>query len=263
MATRAITPARPLALVARSDGPLIHSLARALRPTTRAHHLRSYQLPARIRLRPTPALSRAIMSSAAAAAGAQRHGQGGAQNNNPLLDETCVPCRKGATMLTQAEIDAHLAALQGGSAGKGWILCSRSSSPTTPSSGPSISALGRTFRFKNFRTALAFTNEVGRIAEEEKHHPEILLEWGSVRVAWWTHAIEGVSSDCRAHVCTVVPRARLSLLETNSTFGPLLTNCLAMHTLASYTRMTSSWPQRRMRSRMPQKGSRRKFLSFG
>ena len=55
-----------------------------------------------------------------------------------------------------------------------------------------IRRLQRIYRFKNFVGALAFTNEVGRIAEEAQHHPLIITEWGSVTVQWWTHAIGGL-----------------------------------------------------------------------
>ena len=40
--------------------------------------------------------------------------------------------------------------------------------------------------------ALAFTNRVGEIAEEEGHHPALLTEWGRVTVTWWTHKIRNL-----------------------------------------------------------------------
>jgi 4a-hydroxytetrahydrobiopterin dehydratase len=55
-----------------------------------------------------------------------------------------------------------------------------------------IKRLERAFKFRNFRQALAFTNQVGEIAEEEGHHPAILTEWGRVTVTWWTHKIKGL-----------------------------------------------------------------------
>ncbi len=30
------------------------------------------------------------------------------------------------------------------------------------------------------------------LAEEEGHHPIILIEWGQVTVTWWTHKIKGL-----------------------------------------------------------------------
>ena len=55
-----------------------------------------------------------------------------------------------------------------------------------------IKRLERVFKFKDFAEALAFTNKVGQIAEEEGHHPSILTEWGRVTVTWWTHKIKGL-----------------------------------------------------------------------
>ena len=50
----------------------------------------------------------------------------------------------------------------------------------------------RIFQFKDFEQALAFTNRVGALAEEEGHHPALLTEWGRVTVGWWTHKIHGL-----------------------------------------------------------------------
>jgi len=52
--------------------------------------------------------------------------------------------------------------------------------------------LQRTFEFPDFASALAFTNEIGRLAEEQDHHPCITTEWGEVTVAWWTHKVGGL-----------------------------------------------------------------------
>ncbi|HJT58792.1 MAG TPA: 4a-hydroxytetrahydrobiopterin dehydratase [Ktedonobacteraceae bacterium] len=55
-----------------------------------------------------------------------------------------------------------------------------------------LKRLERVFTFKDFVAALAFTNLVGDLAEEEGHHPAILTEWGKVTVTWWTHKIKGL-----------------------------------------------------------------------
>ena len=43
--------------------------------------------------------------------------------------------------------------------------------------------------------SIAFTDEVGALAEEEGHHPAILTEYGKVTVRWWTHAIGGLHKN--------------------------------------------------------------------
>lgn len=55
-----------------------------------------------------------------------------------------------------------------------------------------VKRLERTFKFKNFRETLQFTNKIGEIAEKEGHHPVIITQWGKVQVSWWTHKIKGL-----------------------------------------------------------------------
>jgi 4a-hydroxytetrahydrobiopterin dehydratase len=52
-----------------------------------------------------------------------------------------------------------------------------------------IPQIRRVFKFGNFVQAIAFTNQVGELAEQEGHHPALLTEWGRVTVRWWTHKI--------------------------------------------------------------------------
>ncbi|MDG5821013.1 4a-hydroxytetrahydrobiopterin dehydratase [Natronococcus sp. A-GB7] len=49
-----------------------------------------------------------------------------------------------------------------------------------------------TYAFEDFRDALEFTKEVGELAEEEFHHPDIHLSWGKVVIELWTHKIDGL-----------------------------------------------------------------------
>ncbi len=58
-----------------------------------------------------------------------------------------------------------------------------------------IPQLQRVFKFRNFRQALAFTNQVGELAEQQGHHPALLTEWGQVTVTWWTHKIRGLHQN--------------------------------------------------------------------
>ena len=93
-----------------------------------------------------------------------------------LAGERCVACHKDAPRVPDEEIAALMPQIPE------WQLVERSGVPR----------LERTFRFKNFAEALAFTQRVGELAEAEDHHPAILTEWGRVKVSWWTHAIKGL-----------------------------------------------------------------------
>lgn len=55
-----------------------------------------------------------------------------------------------------------------------------------------IPQLRRVFKTRDFAEALAFANQVGQLAEEQGHHPAILVEYGKVTVRWWTHKIRGL-----------------------------------------------------------------------
>jgi 4a-hydroxytetrahydrobiopterin dehydratase len=87
-----------------------------------------------------------------------------------LKDKKCLPVQPGLTPLPHDEKQKLLHLL-----GPDWSLTHESS------------RLERKFKFKNFKKALEFTNEVGRIAESANHHPEIHLGWGHCDIEIWTH----------------------------------------------------------------------------
>ncbi len=49
------------------------------------------------------------------------------------------------------------------------------------------------FSFPDFVTALAFVNRIGAVAEEQQHHPDLLLGWGKVEVTSFTHTVDGLT----------------------------------------------------------------------
>jgi 4a-hydroxytetrahydrobiopterin dehydratase len=51
----------------------------------------------------------------------------------------------------------------------------------------------KTYEFPDFKSALAFVNRVGDIAETEQHHPEIALGWGKVEIELSTHSAGGLT----------------------------------------------------------------------
>ena len=48
-------------------------------------------------------------------------------------------------------------------------------------------------KFNNFQSSLNFINQVGKIAEQEDHHPDIEFGWGYVKISLTTHALKGLS----------------------------------------------------------------------
>lgn len=94
-----------------------------------------------------------------------------------LARKQCVPCRGGAPPLRGTALAALLAQLE-----PGWSVVKEHH-------------LEREYRFKDFADALAFVNRVGALAEEQQHHPDLVLTWGKVRVAIWTHKIDGLTES--------------------------------------------------------------------
>jgi 4a-hydroxytetrahydrobiopterin dehydratase len=62
------------------------------------------------------------------------------------------------------------------------------------------------YELANFRDALELTYEIGELAEEEWHHPDLHLAWGEVVVEMWTHKIDGL------HQADFVMAARMDRL---------------------------------------------------
>lgn len=55
-----------------------------------------------------------------------------------------------------------------------------------------IKKLTRRFKFKDFKEVLSFVNKIGNIAEEEGHHPVMVVDYNHVTVRWWSHKIKGL-----------------------------------------------------------------------
>jgi 4a-hydroxytetrahydrobiopterin dehydratase len=93
-----------------------------------------------------------------------------------LAAKRCVPCAKGTPPLGGAELRRLFEQLEG------WSLADEQ-------------RLEKEYRFPDFRTALAFVNRVGEVAEAEGHHPDFFLTWGRVKITLWTHSIGGLSEN--------------------------------------------------------------------
>lgn len=93
------------------------------------------------------------------------------------LPERCVPCEGGVEAIGEAAarelVTEHVPE---------WTL--------------EFPRIRRTFELKDFRKALAWTNRVGMLAEEEGHHPDFhVTDWNRVTLELWTHAIGGLSDN--------------------------------------------------------------------
>lgn len=93
-----------------------------------------------------------------------------------LADKQCVPCEGGVPALSSERAAELLEQIPG------WTIDQNHH-------------LDREYAFPDFATALAFVNQVGELAEQQGHHPDIYLTWGKVRIQIWTHKIDGLSES--------------------------------------------------------------------
>lgn len=94
-----------------------------------------------------------------------------------LTQKSCVPCEGGVDPLTGDRLLEYGRLIH-----EDWAVVDEHH-------------MLRDFKFGDFREALTFTKRVGEIAEEEGHHPDILLSYGKAVVTLWTHAIDGISEN--------------------------------------------------------------------
>ena len=95
--------------------------------------------------------------------------------SSSLADEPVEPAGDDAEPLTEDEYADHFAEL-----GDAWEVVD----------GHHLEA---SYGFPDFESALAFTNDVGELAEREWHHPDIALSWGEVGVELWSHEVGGLT----------------------------------------------------------------------
>ena len=93
-----------------------------------------------------------------------------------LASRDCVPCRGGTPPLKGEEISKLSPELQG------WNVVNEHH-------------LKKAYKFKDFRDALAFVDQVGQLAESEGHHPDISFGWGWAEITLCTHKIDGLSES--------------------------------------------------------------------
>ena len=97
-------------------------------------------------------------------------------SRDELMAERCVPCEGGVPPLDADEVAAGLAALPG------WSLT------------PDGLHIRREWSLADFRAAIKLANNIGALAERERHHPDLHLEgYRRLRVELTTHAIGGLS----------------------------------------------------------------------
>lgn len=93
-----------------------------------------------------------------------------------LRQRRCEACEGDLAPLSSEQVNAYLAAVPA------WDLTDDGR------------RIRREWIVKDFTTALDFFARIGRVAEEENHHPDLhLVGYRNVAVELWTHALGGLS----------------------------------------------------------------------
>jgi len=96
-----------------------------------------------------------------------------------LAERHCVPCEGGVPPLNAEQFAPLLDQL------KGWRV---------EESGDHDQLVKR-FHFPDFVSAVGFVNQITPVAEQEQHHPDLLVSWGRVGVQLWTHVAGGLTEN--------------------------------------------------------------------
>ena len=98
--------------------------------------------------------------------------------SDPVTEKTVsIPPRPLRPVLSATQVIAGLAKLDG------WKL---------HGDGADV-AIEKTFAFKNFLRTMSFVNAIAYIAEQQDHHPELLVQYGSCSVRFNTHDVHGIT----------------------------------------------------------------------
>ena len=95
-----------------------------------------------------------------------------------LASTTCEACRIDAPRVSDDETSILINEIEG------WDVIDEG-----------VKKLKKEFSFSNYSDSVDFSNKVADMAEEEDHHPQIILEWGKVTVIWWSHKIKGLHKN--------------------------------------------------------------------
>lgn len=93
-----------------------------------------------------------------------------------LAEKKCTACEGGMPILSKSEAIRYLEELSH------WRI-------------EDDKYLSKTFTFKNFADSLSLANRIGQIAEEQRHHPDLLVRWGELGIKIWTHAVDGLTEN--------------------------------------------------------------------
>jgi len=93
-----------------------------------------------------------------------------------LASKKCIPCTGAIKPLTRAQFQPFLGEL------KNWTV-------------EDDKKLVRSFKYDNFVKPMRLAKRIADLAEEQQHHPDLLVRWGELKIDIWTHKIDGLTES--------------------------------------------------------------------
>jgi 4a-hydroxytetrahydrobiopterin dehydratase len=94
-----------------------------------------------------------------------------------LAERHCKPCKGNMSPMKGEDLTRYRKEL-----GEGWNVIGEHH-------------LEKEFKRKDWREAVSLTNKIAELADQEDHHPDVVLSYGKVKVTLWTHKIDGLSEN--------------------------------------------------------------------
>ena len=94
-----------------------------------------------------------------------------------FASKKCIPCEAGVKPFSLEKAEEYIKEL-----GHGWILEDKG-------------AISKKVHLRSFLEAIAFVNEVAKLAESEGHHPDMNISYDTVVFRLSTHSIKGLSEN--------------------------------------------------------------------
>ena len=97
-----------------------------------------------------------------------------------LANKKCIPCEGGIPAFDIQEIHKYLKKVDG------WDVVENKDKNFY---------IEKNFNFSNYAESEKFVISVGKIAEKEGHHPDIIFGWGYAKIKISTNAIKGLAES--------------------------------------------------------------------
>ncbi len=100
------------------------------------------------------------------------------QSKSQLREKQCITCSVSSPPLSKTESESLLNQID-----PEWAINMDST------------AITRSFQFRDFYQTMAFANAVAWIANQQDHHPELVISYRVCQVSYSTHSIKGLSEN--------------------------------------------------------------------